>query len=341
MKGEHRLDEYARLSQAARAGILVLVYSAPLFPDQVFAQDQHVKDSSIRLKRASATTQSCAPTKADLDPDVFRRPCFNQALSKSRQAFGMHAGFTRMGLYSIELPRNQIPGANIRVFRVLLESVLQPPYLPHSWEEIDLWAQVACPERTITEVRVPGGAPTVIGMKRDCSLEVKDLKEGEVAILGEWRIGSIDVLPRTLYRKKTSRNAVVRLRLRGDERLQIRPRPPDFGPGGDRMNNKWDFFNRDAFYTLLVSVFCIPFDSRDDFSVIGYDTVYEGVRVFHGKIRSRDRMTQFRANKSSVPAHWWDEMRLFVTDSDPQYFCVQIALSESDLSGRKRGITDD
>jgi hypothetical protein len=85
---------------------------------------------------------------------------------------------------------------------------------------------------------------------------------------------------------------------------------------------------------LITKVFRVPFQSLEDFVVDGYDAEYEGVRVFHGEIRSRERSTQLRADRSQRPAHWWDEMRLLVTDSDPQYFCVQITLRDGDVAGR-------
>ena len=76
--------------------------------------------------------------------------------------------------------------------------------------------------------------------------------------------------------------------------------------------------------------FRAPFDSPDNFRVEGYDAEYEGVRVLHGGIRSRELSMQLRAERSQRPRHWWDEMRLLVTDSDPQYFCVRVTLREED-----------
>ena len=217
----------------------------------------------------------------------------------------------------------------VEALRGFLATVLQTVYLPHCREEMGLYARVACRERTITEERVPGRAPTAIGMKRDCSSmgEVTELKDREAAIQAGWRIGDIEVLPRALYKKTPPNKVVVRLRLHSDERLELGQRPENFTRSSKDFAA---FFNPNAFRALVAKVLRVPFESRDDFFVDGYDTEYEGVRVFHGEIRSRARSAQLRRDRSEPPEHWWDEMRFLVTDSDPQYFCVQIILREAD-----------
>lgn len=273
----------------------------------------------------------CVPTEADEDPDVFKRPCFARALGKSRQPTRWFlVGLTgREG--GIKLSEELIPVPYLEGFQGLLSGVLHADYLPRAWHNVEFDARMSCPLKTISEVR--NGVKTFVRQEFDCTEEVTELKDDEdVAIQVEWRIGDIDVLPRVRCEGKPPRKAVIRLRLYGSERLELRPRPPDFRPGGDRMNERWDFFGRAAFHALLVKVFHLPFETPGGFLVGGRDTKYEGVRVFHGTIRSRDWESHRRGpNAPRNPQHWWDEMRLLVTDSDPQYFCVSVVLREMDI----------
>jgi hypothetical protein len=97
------------------------------------------------------------------------------------------------------------------------------------------------------------------------------------------------------------------------------------------MNERWDFFDSDAFHGLLTRMFRVPFESRQDYFIRGYvRQITPDVRVFTGRIRSRDHVARLREDGSAAPAHWWDGMRLLVTDSDPQYIFVWIGLGEGD-----------
>ncbi len=128
-----------------------------------------------------------------------------------------------------------------------------------------------------------------------------------------------------------TRRAVIRLRVHADERLVVRPRPANFMRAGVLADNFGDFFDKAAFHALLTKVFRVPFESPDELLLDGYAREYEAARVFHGKIRSRDwEVARKQPDAAQSPPHWWDEMRLLVTDSDPQYFCVQIVLREND-----------
>jgi hypothetical protein len=138
----------------------------------------------------------------------------------------------------------------------------------------------------------------------------------------------IEFFPVTWYRAGESPHRVlIRLRLRGSDRLDLHQRPMDFRPGGERVRERWDFFNSRAFHDLLSRVFTVPFTSANDYLVDGYDTVHEGVTVFHGKVIP---------NAPTGPAPSWNEMRLLVTDSDPQYFCVGLTFPV-DSEDRKEG----
>lgn len=262
----------------------------------------------------------CAP-EGNQDPDVFKRPRFLRALGKSLKAGQSSAGL--MFPDGMNVPAGQTAATGLAAFLNLLSSVLQPAFLPQAWEGVKFYIPYP-PKKAAMELR--SGVKTFVGYEPDHAAGGNELKEGD-AIQTGWAIGGVEVLPRVLYAPKPPQYADIRLRLHGDERLELGRRPDDF----TRTTKDFGaFFNRNAFHALLVKVFRVPFESLDDFVVDGYDTEYEGVRVFHGQIRSRERSTRLRPDRSQPPRHWWDEMRLLVTDSDPQYFCVQVVFRQGD-----------
>ena len=277
----------------------------------------------------------CVPTDADRDPDVFRRPCFARALVRSRETVRAFVyGLTGGPRDGIHVGAERIPAQDIEGFQSLLTTVLKPGSVPRAWEEIEFYGSAPCPTRTISEMR--NGVKTFVRQELDCNAEVKVLKDGD-AIQTAWTVDGIEVLPRVRRSTQAPKGMLIRLRLHGDERLVLKPRPADFVRAGVLADNFGDFFDKAAFHALLAKVFRVPFESPEDFLVDGYDTeITAGARVFTGKIRSRDRVTQLKADRWAESPHWWDEMRLLVTDSDPQYFCVRVMLRENDLSPQDR-----
>ena len=273
----------------------------------------------------------CTPTAADRDSDVFKRPCFLQALGRSRETVRSFVNGLTGGLRdgNVKLDTNQIPDEDLQAFQMHLERVLNFEYLPGEWNQVQFEGLAFQPMKPRKEVR--NGIPTVLGYEPDLSQEVK-LRDGN-GIQAAWAVNGIEVLPyTTYYEDNTAKGILVRLRLGGKRRLILKARrPADFLESGGLRDNFSHFFETGSFHALLTNVFRVPFLSPDDMAVVGFDAQHEGVRVFHGKILSRDWYRhRIGPNAKAGPAHWWDEMRLLVTDSDPQYFCVQIALREKD-----------
>ena len=177
------------------------------------------------------------------------------------------------------------------------------------------------------------GVKTLVRQELDCSVPVTEFKLRDV-LYGEWTVGAIDVLPWAVYYgEEYPIGASIRLRLHGDWRLALHERPSD-----DSRRKPVDalniFFEPALFHNLLVEVFRVPFEGPEDYLVDGRDAKYDGVRVFQGRIYSPDYYNDYRARESDhLPPpkeHWWDQMSLLVTDSDPQYFCLGIALGTKD-----------
>jgi len=274
----------------------------------------------------NANMSCCAPCapETNTDPDVCKRPCFTRALGKARKYRGECDGLT--GAAEVRLTQDRMPAEVIERFRGLLHNVLQVAYLPHGWNEVQFFV----PSHLTPVIEIRDGVRVYAGVQADRTAEARELRERDAIVTG-WTIGDIEVLPVKWHRAGRSRkDALIRLRIHGAERLELGQRPKGYTRS---VKDSPAFFNPDAFHLLLTKILRVPFESPDDFLVDGYDTDYArspGVRVFHGEIRSRERSAQLRADRSAAPAHWWDEMRLFVTDSEPQYFCVQITLREGD-----------
>jgi hypothetical protein len=260
----------------------------------------------------------CAP-ETNQNADVFKRPCFVRALQRSLEK-PKKASYGLTGPIESKVPQNGLPLQSIRASESLLGTFLQPDYLPEAWDEVSFY--VPYPVKAVMQLR--GGAPTLVGHEVNHSPEANDAKYD--AIQSAWTVGPIDVLPRIPFELgKAPRGALIRLRLYGEERLELHPRPREFHQPGERRG----FFDQRAFHGLLTKAFRVPFRSTDDWFSDGYDATYEGVRVFHGHIVARERGRVW-VGGDNPPQHWWEQMRLLVTDSDPQYFCVEIALRPED-----------
>jgi len=283
-------------------------------------------ESAHRHNNDMSCCAPCAP-ETNRDADVFKRPCFTRALLKSRQGFDAY-----FGLSAAEEPRilqEGIPAEGVEGFERLLTTVLQPGFLPREWGQANF--EVPYPIRNIMEMR--GGVATFVGhaVSRTAAAG-KEINPSD-PIQGAWTIDGIEVLPRTPNMVDRPARTTIRLRLHGAERLVIEPRPAKFVPAGVYGDNFGDFFDKAAFHRLLGNVLRVPFAAPSDLMLEGYDTEEEGVRVFVGKIRSRQWTLASRTpSRSRTPPHWWDEMPLLVTDSDPQYFCVSIVLGRDDVT---------
>ena len=266
----------------------------------------------------------CVPTEADESPDVFRRPCFVRKLAKSRVGFGAYHGLT--GREDVKLAVEHLDPTDVEGFHSLLSKMLRPEYLPPAWDKIEIYGLTAFPLKTILEMR--GGVETFVRQEPDRTAVVTELTEFD-PVQAEWSVGVIDVLPQTFHGTRRLGMTVVRLRLPKDMRLEMRRRPSDVDFADPVAREKIQFFDKAALHKLLTEVFRVPFATVDDFVIEGYDAEYVGVAVFVGKILSPE-WARARFGAKQPFGHWWDEMRVFVTDSDPQYFCVSIILGSDD-----------
>lgn len=267
----------------------------------------------------------CAP-ETNRDADVFKRPCFTRALAMSRKGFDAYLGLT--DVEEVRVSQERIPAVDVAGFEALLTTLLQPGFLPAAWDRANF--QVPYPIRAVTEVR--GDAKTLIGHAVDRTAVAANEISSSDPIQGAWTVGGIEVLPRTPNVVDRPTRATIRLRLHGDERIVLKPRPPEFVRAGVHADNFGDFFDKAGFHRLLAKVLRTPFAAPTDLMLDGYDAEHKGVRLFVGKVRSREWDLALKTpNPPRTPPHWWDEMRLLVTDSDPQYFCVSIVLGRDDV----------
>jgi len=317
-----------RYVNAARAyGFRIAIFgvSALAIPSRstIGQPEENTDHPTLSAHLHSPDMSCCAPClpEENQDADVCKRPCFVRALSKSGKSPEACAGLTEA--VGAKLRDEGIPAKYIEGLHSFLNAVLQSRYLPRSWRDVAL----VVPHSVKSVMEVRNGAPVFVRYEADTG-EARAFKEGD-AIQTAWTVKDIEVLPRLSSGGGSPRYAMIRLRLHGDERIGLRRTPADTDTAA---SERFDFFDRDAFHELLAGVFQVPFESSEDFVVDGFDTTCEGVRVFHGLIRSREWETHRREPEAPKrPPHWWDEMRLFVTDSDPQYFCVRIVLRDADV----------
>lgn len=187
----------------------------------------------------------CAP-ETNSDSDVCKRPCFTRAVRRALQSIGECDGLTDAA--SIRLRGDSIPEQEVRRFDALVGALLQPEYLPRAWDDVELvvphWV------RSVTELR--DGARVLAGVEV-VNAEGKGLRRGD-AIQSAWRVNGIEVLPRVPYRPRRRSDAIIRLRLHGDNRIAIRPRVEQLSEPGARHQ----FFDHGALRAFLTSVFRFP-----------------------------------------------------------------------------------
>jgi hypothetical protein len=273
------------------------------------------------------------PTEADIDPDVLKRPCFVRALVRSRKAFGAATGLGGREEAGIRLPIERIPREYFEQVQSRLRSFLQPAYLPTTWEDLELYRLVACAFKTISETNKE--VPTLVRQEPDCNVELPELKNGD-AILGAWAVNGIDVLPVLAYSDEPLRGAGVRLRLHGEPRITFRfvSQEERYAPGADYWPQ--DAIDKPKLLELLTTVFRFPFQTVDDFVVLGGGSEVEGVRVFMGAIQSRAWSERGKVGREVPGPAWHHDCKFLVTDSNPQYFCVGLTFPV-DSEDRKEG----
>jgi len=323
-KSDNRNGSLAR--KIAPLAAIALSIGSPSLSAQVNVQEvPDVVKGEAQRHFHSPDMSCCAPCapETNQDADVFKRPCFVRALQRSlekpKKAFD---GLT--DTVAVKLRGESIPASEKEGFQSMVGVALRHDFLPRRWEDTELVVPHAI--KRVTEQR--GSARVFVGHEA-VDLELKDLKKGD-AIQTAWMAEGIEVLPRVPYHSGSRLDMVVRLRLDDDQRLEFRRRSKHREVmSGSPEWEQWIFFDKVAFHEFLTKVFRVPFRTPDDFVIHGFDAEYEGVGVFHGTIVSRTRGRVWVGGENP-PQHWWDQMQLLVTDSDPQYFCVQITLGPGD-----------
>lgn len=188
-----------------------------------------------------------------------------------------------------DLPGDRIPEDEQAQFKRFLEQVFTDECLPKSW--------TAAQRSAFSTASAPDEA----------WIEVASWK----APIGEVRASRV---------RKT--DAIkLRLKVAPDHRLAVHVRPapgPDFDPDVRVQDEKQVFFETKELHDVLAGLFREPFDKPDDYVVHGGTRDFEGVLVFVGNV--------FSTHRSPTDPHWYDTLRLLVTDSDPQYVGVVIDL---------------
>jgi hypothetical protein len=118
--------------------------------------------------------------------------------------------------------------------------------------------------------------------------------------------------------------------LRGEARITFRfvSQEERYAPGADPWPQ--DVIDKPKLLDILTKIFRFPFQTTDDFVVLGGGSLpVEGIRVFVGRIESRAWADRGKVGRAVPAPAWYHDMRLFVTDSDPQYFCVGVHLPEA------------
>jgi hypothetical protein len=112
------------------------------------------------------------------------------------------------------------------------------------------------------------------------------------------------------------------LRLSGDDRISFRFRR------GDELGWPQDVLDKARLLEMLTTYLRFPFESVDDFKVlIGQSGVYAEVRVFSGSIQWPRQPLEGRPDALlgwEIKSDPDNKARLFITDSEPQYFCISV-----------------
>jgi len=238
-------------------------------------------------------------TEAELDPDVAKRPRFVASLHLSRVIPSFPSPI------ALRVPRERLDERELAKTKSLLESILATRSLPSSWDDVE-WHG--------TGFYLLPNEPNSV----ECS----------------WNITTGKIIAGRGY---GSSGVGVRLQ-RSEEKLEIRPRPPqteEFRPGAAAWDD-WAVVDREAFHKVLTSLLRVPFNSPEDYILKQGGREFEGVMVFHGILRAAetrgDGRRELRPRSASA---WHHRINVLVTDSDPQYFGVSIDLRAEAESSRK------
>jgi hypothetical protein len=126
------------------------------------------------------------------------------------------------------------------------------------------------------------------------------------------------------------------LRFSGNERVTFAVLPKAQTISYTPQTWPQDVVDKPRLLDILTTYFHFPFENTEDFFILGNGNVVEGVRVFGGSVHSKEAWAGTpAAERRKVSEFRWydDEVRLFITDSDPQYFCVTVDTRPADRQG--------
>ncbi|MBI1825924.1 MAG: hypothetical protein HY287_16330 [Planctomycetes bacterium] len=311
----------------AMFGLVLLRYSAGVAPAQ--SRDDAENKRRIREGQPPGIREPARSypeggekpipwTEAELSPDVFERPRFLSALSAT-----LNANYALIGVRSgIRVDEGKIDRERIDAMKSAISTVFQPAVVPRGWRGMEIYG------KAVRFKPWPAGMPEPAGNVRELDLTVPiEHLEPTDRFYAEWSSGGIKIL---------TVGSSARLKLPPERRMKISPKPRDFVERHNNQQYFWDFFDRKALHSLLTTVFQVPYKTEDDFILEGYTQELEGVRCLFGRLQSREAYLGGRHGHPKPPPAWWDRISIFVTDSDPQYFCVGIEFpSASDLTIRR------
>ncbi len=247
--------------------------------------------------------QAHGPASEDFDPDVAKRPALYIVLNEKRIWNGMHSLFSPW--FSREeghfLVSQDIPNDHKELLRGRWGKVIAPQFLPTQEEEIE-W-------------RESNDYPTAPEQRR---------------ISTRWRTSARTVI---VDGSPAYNGIKVCLQLSSDDRISFRFKEPQaIAASTSRLGDgePEDLVDKLRLLEIFSTCFRFPFGSIQDFRVSsGPSGTYEGVRIFSGEIRWARRL-EGRPELAGIGQgiSGYNEASLFITDSEPQYFCVRVSIPE-------------
>lgn len=237
-------------------------------------------------------------TEADDDPDVAKRPGLRRGLARARM-LGVCLEPLALGM---DLITQSIPR-----------------------EETDfVWRNA---ERFVGEVLLPAQSEAVrwVGLRG---------YEGDTTIrtvIAKWESRGNTVI---VNGKSDRPNLCVGMTLRGEERIKflVDKAKGCVGKHDDGVIDKARVLE------VVTTFFRLPFATTHDFVLSGGSQLVDDVLIFSGKIHSRYIWSEHGRYepRDDAKLRWYDEVTMFITDSDPQYFCLTVNTSRPDGPPHRR-----
>jgi len=237
----------------------------------------------------------CIRTWADENPDVATRPCFGKHLRI--------LGYLPAGIpFYAPAPPNVVGGdkvsSNLKTLleekwkRVIREE-LQPPD-----NDAVIWQSVA-----------------FSGLPHQNPLAAKwDSNGRQIVVNGGGGHPSLRVT----------------LRFAGDQRVEFTVPDESELASATPLNWKQSHIDKTKLHKILTKYFQFPFQDDADFVVRPNGKTVDGVRIFSANILSKESWIGTPENQRSDVSkrQWFDNTRILITDSDPQYFFLMVTFPD-------------